>query len=408
MHKLTSAVYKETLFLLRDIPGLAILFLMPLLLVLVVTLAQEHAVNRSGKTPLTVIDEAGTPLSHRIVDDIDSSGMFIIEIQNSKFKIQDSITEYRTPNAENRMPKTKHRTSPLTLYLAPNDSIITLIFDPTLAAAEKRSLQSTLTFIIKGAQAKQVMENTLDRMFVTSDTTLKMMVRSSLLNGMAAMPEIREQYDLPENSEIRPSVVQNNVPGFILFAMFFIVIPLSASMIAEKNEGAFTRLMTLPVARGIFLFSKVIVYLAVCLLQFILMIIMGTWLFPSIFGLDALYIGNHYLAIAVVTVAASLAAIGFGILTGTFARTMGQAALFGSVMVVILGLISGTFLPIRLMPAAIQYISYLSPVRWGIDSYLVIFIRGGGIREVILWLLSLVVFFGLAMTISIHIFAKKK
>jgi ABC-2 type transport system permease protein len=225
---------------------------------------------------------------------------------------------------------------------------------------------------------------------------------------MAAMPPVTSQYDLSEQSQIRPSVIQNNVPGFILFAMFFIVIPLSASMVAEKNEGAWTRLMTLPVSRATLLLSKVIVYLSVCLVQFLLMIFMGTWLFPHLFGLEGLDVGHNYGHIAAVTVAASLSAIGFGILTGTFARTMGQAALFGSVMVVILGLISGTFLPIHLMPVFIQYISYLSPVRWGIDLYLLIFIREAEIGALLPGLFLLLLFFGLAMTVSIYIFARKK
>jgi ABC-2 type transport system permease protein len=401
MHKLLSAVSKEMLFLLRDLPGLAILFLMPLLLVLVVTLAQEHATNRTTKADLAIIDQANTPLSNRIISDIDSAGLFTLFFQDARCKMKDE-------NTKDPSSKVQHRSTLLTLILAPDDSSITLIFDPTIAPVEKKSWESTLTFIIKGAQAKQVMENTLNRMFISSDTTMKMMVRSTLMQGMAGMPEIRGQYDLPEKSMIRPSVIQNNVPGFILFAMFFIVIPLSASMIAEKTEGAYARLMTLPVSRGILLFAKVIVYLAVCMVQFLLMIFMGTWLFPNIFGLDALQVGHHYGAIVLVTVAASLAAIGFGILTGTFARTMGQAALFGSVMVVILGLISGTFLPIHLMPAAIQYISYLSPVRWGIDSYLRIFILEAGVAEVWQRLMLLLLFFGLAMTISIYIFARRK
>ena len=393
MYKFLSAVSKETLFLLRDLPGLAILFVMPLLLVLVVTLAQEHATNRTDKTPLAIIDEAGTPLAQRIIRDIDSSGMF---------------AGYRTTNIEHRTSNNEQRPTQITLFLAAKDSAITLTFDPTLSEAEKQSVRSTLTFLIKGAQAKQVMENTLDRMFVSGDTTMKMIVRSSLEQGMAAMPAVREEYERQGHAEIRPSVIQNNVPGFILFAMFFIVIPLSASMITEKNEGAYTRLKTLPVSVGVLLLAKVAVYGVVCLLQLLLMMFMGTWLFPHFFGLEALEVSHRYGAIITVTLAASLAAVGFGILTGAFARTMGQASLFGSVMVVILGLISGTFLPIHLMPAAIRYISLVSPVRWGIDSYLLIFVKQAGVMAIIPRVLLLLLFFGLAMIVSIYIFARKK
>jgi ABC-2 type transport system permease protein len=387
--------------LLRDLPGLAILFLMPLLLVLVVTLAQEHATNRMNKTPLAIIDEAGTPLSRRIVHDIDSSGLFVLE--NPASSIQNPASSIQHPESS-----IQDQSAHITLLLSPLDSALTLTFDPALSEAEKQSARNTLTFIIRGAQAKQVMENSLDLMFISGDTTMKMMVRSSLEKGMAAMPVIREEFEQTGRAEIKPSVIQNNVPGFILFAMFFIVIPLSASMIAEKNEGAYARLRTLPVGTGVLLMAKVAVYLVVCLLQFLLMLFMGTWLFPHLFGLDALETGNRYGAILVVTIAASLAAIGFGILTGTFARTIGQSALFGSVMVVILGLISGTFLPIHLMPPVIRIISIVSPVRWGIDSYLMIFVRQAGIADILPRLLLLLLFFGLAMIVSIYIFARRK
>jgi len=45
MRKLWSVVLKECLLLFRDIPGLIILFLMPVLLIFVVTLAQENGLK---------------------------------------------------------------------------------------------------------------------------------------------------------------------------------------------------------------------------------------------------------------------------------------------------------------------------------------------------------------------------
>jgi ABC-2 type transport system permease protein len=103
-----------------------------------------------------------------------------------------------------------------------------------------------------------------------------------------------------------------------------------------------------------------------------------------------------------------MAATGFGLMVGAFANSQGQAALFGSVMVVILGVLSGTFLPVYLMPKAIQYISLLSPIRWGIDNYLDIFIREGTLVNVFPNILRLLAFFVLAMIVSIVIFARRK
>jgi ABC-2 type transport system permease protein len=219
---------------------------------------------------------------------------------------------------------------------------------------------------------------------------------------------VTEIYATKDHSSIKPSIIQNNIPGFILFAMFFIVIPLSGSMVTEKNEGSFGRLRTLPVTVTILLTSKVLLFVGVCIIQFMLMLSVGTWILPVFFGMPALQLGTHYGVILISTVCAALAATGFGLVVGAFATSQGQAALFGSVMVVILGVISGTFLPVYLMPEAIRFISLLSPIRWGIDNYLDIFIREGTLGSIFPNLIRLLLFFVFALIVSIVIFARRK
>ena len=80
MDRLLSAIKKEFLYLIRDIPGLLVLFIMPLLLVLVVTLAQDTATGGGKRTSLLVIDNAGTDLSRAIISDLDSSAMFSVTV----------------------------------------------------------------------------------------------------------------------------------------------------------------------------------------------------------------------------------------------------------------------------------------------------------------------------------------
>ena len=111
-------------------------------------------------------------------------------------------------------------------------------------------------------------------------------------------------------------------------------------------KGHSDRLRTLPVRVIVLFTSKVLLFLGVCLIQFFLMLLVGTWILPVFFGIPALQLGCHYGVILIATACAALAAIGFGLVVGAFATSQGQAALFGSVMVVILGVISGTFLPV--------------------------------------------------------------
>ena len=245
-------------------------------------------------------------------------------------------------------------------------------------------------------------------MLAMSAGDMKPLIDKTVEESISRLPAVKESFAGSGKSEIQPTAIQNIVPGFILFAMFFIVIPLAASIISEKNEGAFQRLRTLPVRFGIILGSKVLVYFFVCLVQFFLMMLVGLWVFPDLLGLPRLQIGNNAAAILFATAASSLAAIGFGILVGSASNTMAQASLFGSVMVVLLGVISGTFLPVHVMPAVIQDISFISPMRWGIDNYLDVFIRGGGIMTILPRSLLLFLFFIFAMISSIYIFAIRK
>jgi ABC-2 type transport system permease protein len=76
--------------------------------------------------------------------------------------------------------------------------------------------------------------------------------------------------------------------------------------------------------------------------------------------------------------------------------------------VIILGIISGTFLPIHLFPKFIQLISLVSPIRWGIENYLDLFIREGNLLNILPNVLFLLLFFICALMVSTFIFARQK
>jgi len=395
VNKLLFSAKKEVLIIIRDVPGLLILFLMPVILMTVVILAQEYTLkNELGRTKLLVIDQSHSAFSAALRENLVKSGFF------------DADTSIRG------IPLTKEHASalintgkyPVGIYIGPGDSALEIISDPALSGPYRNNLVAPLKYLIRGTQTRNVVEN----MLAMSAGEMKPLIDKTVEESISRLPAVKDSFAGSPKSEIRPTAMQNIVPGFILFAMFFIVIPLAASIISEKNEGAFRRLRTLPVGFGIILGSKVLVYFIVCLVQFFLMMLVGLWIFPNFLGLPQLQIGNNAGAILFATAASSLAAIGFGILVGSAAETMAQASLFGSVMVVLLGVISGTFLPVHVMPAVIRDISLISPMRWGIDNYLDVFIRGGGIMTILPRSLLLIFFFIFAMISSIYIFAKRK
>jgi ABC-2 type transport system permease protein len=369
---------------------------MPVILILIVTVAQENAMkwSKESKSEVLFVDQSHSFTSKAIGQNLNNSGFYKLTKEYKHEPLTEGTVRKLVANGDYTIG----------VLIGKNDSSIQLLIDPVLQEQYKNSVIASLTYIIKGVQSKIAIETLLKTMVPGMDQTVDGLVRASLDH----LTPVTEVYPVTDKSSIKPSLSQNCIPGFILFAMFFIVIPLSGSMISEKNEGSFTRLKTLPVGVSILLTSKVVSYLVVCLIQFAVMLAIGVWVLPAFFGLPAFHPGNQYLAILLTTLASSLAAIGFGLIVGAYSTTHGQAALFGSVLVVILGFISGSFLPIHLFPQAFQYVSAISPIRWGVDNYLDIFVRGETLVKIVPNILFLLLFFVLALFISVFTFAKPK
>ncbi len=126
--------------------------------------------------------------------------------------------------------------------------------------------------------------------------------------------------------------------------------------------------------------------------------LMGVYLFPH-FGLPALYITGKMTSLTVMAFAAALAAIGYGIAIGTIARTHQQAAIFGSISVVILAAVGGIWVPVFMMPPFFRVISSASPLNWGLNGFYDILVRNASLTDVLhygvwMFLFSLLLCFG--------------
>ena len=223
MKKLFSVFHKEFLILVRDLPGLAILFFMPVLLIMIVTLAQQNALKSSKetKTEVLFLDQSNSTFSHSLQTNLNNSGLFITLTEHGNNKI----------NAATLNDFVSKGDYAAGIMISKNDSAILLIFDPGLQLSYKQSLAASLTYLIKGTQSRMAIETLLKSMAPGMDSVINSMVASSI-KGMTPVTEV---YAAHAKSTVQPSIIQNNVPGFILFAMFFIVITLSGSLITDKE-----------------------------------------------------------------------------------------------------------------------------------------------------------------------------
>src|SRR5690606_19065897 len=113
-----------------------------------------------------------------------------------------------------------------------------------------------------------------------------------------------------------PNTVQHNVPAWILFGIFFIVVPLGINIVKEKNLGTNIRIRTSPVSYATIASGKITTYLFICLIQFAVMLLIARFIFPPL-GLIPFNPGMKIFSMIIVVIFSSLAAIGMGILIGT-------------------------------------------------------------------------------------------
>ena len=177
------------------------------------------------------------------------------------------------------------------------------------------------------------------------------------------------------------TAVQQSVPAWLVFAMFFVVIPLSTIFIQEKQQGTLPRLRSLQVPTATLLAGKVVPFYLVNMVQTALMLLVGRFVVPLLGG-DTLWLDVDWLALWAVATAVSLAAIGFALAIAAVARTTEQATTVGGVANIIFGALGGVMVPKLVMPMAMQQATLLSPMAWGLNGFIDVFVRGahlGGI-----------------------------
>ncbi len=420
MRKLKALLYKDYLLLVRDIAGLAMMFLMPLALVVLMSYLQDSTFNsiNENRVPLLLLNADNDSLGNAIEQNIRSTNIFKVStnvgsnpltidelehaVARGDYQIGIVIPENTTALIRSRVQQSVMQTfngASITGSVEGDSLPILIYIDPTTKSSFKVTLMSSMREHAASIQSEFVLSE------ITSE--VNKLIPFPIRNIHIGNPiQIKEQYAQLNDARIIPNSVQHNVPAWGMFAVFFIVISLSGNIIKEREDGSFTRLLTMPCPYWLYILSKIIIYLCVCLLQLALMFLMGICILPLL-GLPALTLGHSLFALALMSVSASLAAIGYGIAIGKIATSNQQAAVFGSISVVILAAIGGVWIPTFVMPYIMQLVSRLSPLNWGLNGFYDIFVRDGGWYSVLPESLALFLFFILCSSVAI-IYDKRK
>ena len=425
--KLLAVVKKETLLLLRDRVGLSILFIMPMILILVMTLIQDAAfktLNEKGvpivfvnndKDSLGILIEQGLRNNELCAfnDSIDghpaTAELVKLSVADGKFLVGIIIPKGATAairkNVTQLVNETLNVDSTVTVNALASDSVeITILIDPATKKSFLTSITSTLHEFISEVKTKIMFQTFADQIAEVIPDRSKAPKNAFQKTQVIRYKEI---YASKAGNTIIPNAVQHNVPAWAIFAMFFISIPLSGSILKEKNEGSVFRLNTMPSSYLLLMNGKIIVYVIVCMIQFLLMLSVGLYILPLL-GLPTLVLGNSFLGILLLTLATAFAATGYGVMVGTLAATEHQAAIMGSLSILLLSALGGIWVPTYIMPELMRNISAFSPLNWALEGFYKLFLRGANTYAILADMVKLLLFFVGTIAVSSFVNRKKR
>jgi ABC-2 type transport system permease protein len=194
--------------------------------------------------------------------------------------------------------------------------------------------------------------------------------------------------------------VEQNVPAYTLFGLFFIAMRLATSIFEEKQLGTFRRLLAAPVSRAALMAGKLAAYVVVNLVQVLVLFALGVLVLPYL-GMPPLSLGAHPEGLVLITLAVSLAATSLGLLLAAIAKTDAQANGIGLILILVSSMLGGVMVPRFVMPAFMQHIGWLSPHAWGLEAYQDVLMRDAGLTAILpdigILLVFAAVFFSIAV-----------
>ena len=183
--------------------------------------------------------------------------------------------------------------------------------------------------------------------------------------------------------------------GFILFFSTFTMIFGVGSMVEEKENKVWDRLMVSPVSKfKLFLANMISAYL-VGITQLFTMVILSKVLFKLDWG-------GSLLALFIILSGYVLAVISMGFVLSNMVTTMQQLGAFSPVLLVSTSMIGGCMWPLEIITSKVLlFLADLTPQRWAYLGMSRIILENGQVADIIMPLIRLVIIAVVLLAVSL-------
>ncbi|HON58212.1 MAG TPA: ABC transporter permease [Smithella sp.] len=347
LKQLKELIRKEMLVLLREKQTVPLLFLMPVALIFFLSLALQgvYLDKLTGRQIMLVLENQARGPKSNLLEQKLSAHRSIQQVERPRGYSNDQLFESGKAHAVIVIPQGFDE------GLKP----VEVEFDPVLDAGYKAATRALLTSL-------------------TAEVVMG-------IDDIEAMTT-RFIVEKTQKNTAFPGPLQNAVPGWSIFAMFFIAIPMSIGFLREKNDGTLQRLFTYPVGAHVIILGKLIPYYLINLVQFALMLLVGIGVMPF-FIRYPFTLGSHPWHLLPITLVVAAASTGFGVLVAATAKAPEQSSALAATGAVLMAVFGGIMVPTALMPVFMKKLAMLSPMYWAHQAYLDVFMRQAAWRSIL-------------------------
>ncbi len=229
--------------------------------------------------------------------------------------------------------------------------------------------------------------------------------QSILINAASVLQGARIGRILPEPRVwFNPDLKSKNymVPGVVALVLMIITMTLtSLGIVKEKEIGTLEQLLVTPIKPYQLIVGKLIPFVIIGVFDMLIVLAVARFWFevpllgslPLLFALSGLFI---------------LTTLGLGLFISTIAKSQQQAMLIAQFFFFMpFMFLSGFSFPIENMPAMVQWLTYLIPLRYFLEIVRGVFLKGSSLTE--LWPQALALFiFGISiLTLSVARFRRR-
>jgi ABC-2 type transport system permease protein len=384
MQGILAIIRKDFKSLSKSVGRLLYLFVAPLLLVFLASIALPGGSSSSDKplfkVPVVVLDEGSS--AKQLVEALNKVTSVTWETAYAKSKTEQ--VPMTQAQAEELLSKRKaylvipeHYSQDLAEQKPVQLQVIRDPSDQTVAMMVQQVLNA-ITAPESTARIGQTVIETAARVNGSLSPASVQAAQSVLQDKIANPPlNVVMKAAASQAEEKQPSAFEIYVPGFAVMFMLFGATSAAGSLLTDRKEGIIGRLRSMPISMSQVMVGKM-------LSNFLLMMMQMAVLFTGAKLLFGLSFGHDLPALVLMIIGTSCAATGLGLLIASFATSFEQVTSMMPIVILSMSALGGSWWPLYMEPELVQKIARVTVNAWSTEGFHQLLIYGKSLGDV--WL----------------------